>query len=56
MRVVTTREVGTDVVMLGFGLLLVAVAVGQLLGRVYGGAIVAGTGAILSFSFAVLLN
>lgn len=56
MRVATTRTVDTDTVMLGVGLLLVAVAVGQFLGGVYGGAMVAGVGAMLSFSFAVLLN
>lgn len=56
MRVVTTRGIGPDVAMLGLGLLLVAVAVGQFLGGVYGGATVAGIGAILSFSFGVVLN
>jgi hypothetical protein len=56
MRVVTARGVEPDLAMLGLGFLLVAVAVGQFLGEVYGGALVAGTGAILSFSFGVVLN
>ena len=56
MRAALTREIRADVFALGAGTLLVAVAVGQYLRGVYGGATTAGIGAVLSFSFAVLLN
>lgn len=56
MRVATVPDVGADAVALGLGVVLVAVAVAQFLAGVYGGASVAGVGAMLSFSFAVLLG
>jgi hypothetical protein len=56
VRVATVPDVGADAVALGLGVVLVAVAVAQFLAGVYGGASVAGVGAMLSFSFAVLLG